>query len=434
MSITCEEIEYCRIKANYEADPLVVKSKRDEIVYNLKKNKVALPGFRKGKATELAIRQKLRHQIDSELKSQLTAEAYDEAIFETKMKPIGYPEIRGTHLKGNDFMCELLFLKKPDFELKQYKGFEIPKPQLNYSVSDVAEQIIQNVRVQNADVIPYSPSDFIQEGDELTVDIEATVDEVRLAELSMDGHLVKAGTIMPEFDSQLYGMKAGENKEFDIIFDESDKSPDYLKGKRVKFKVKVHMGTKRFPAALDDGLAQKLGYETLSKFREVAESSAQKQFDFDVKAKVKTQIVNRILANHDFRVPAWLITNEAKFAAQKNNIDWDSLDEDKRQMLLSMSQDKVKLSLIIDSIRDNEPEAIFTDQEIVDKLRMDLEANNRDALGILKAAQDSGQLFAIIASLKDEATMEWLISQSSVLNEEKENNIIENNIIEVTNG
>ena len=177
MTVQCEEVDYCKVKVKYVADPSLVEEKKNEAVRLLKKSNVQLPGFRMGQATDLAIRVHMKKQIDQMVTRELVSDAFTETLFETKMKPIGYPDVHSTRLDGRHFECEMTFAKKPEFELQQYTGFEIPKPHLEMTAAEGAEKLLQELRTVHGDVVTYGADDFVQEGDKITMDIHCFLDD-----------------------------------------------------------------------------------------------------------------------------------------------------------------------------------------------------------------------------------------------------------------
>lgn len=416
MTVECNEFEYCKVKVNYIAKSEVVKEKRGEVISYLRKAKVKVPGFRPGKASDLAIKIKCKKQLNDLLKKEMVGEAYDETLFETKMKPISYPEIHSLNLDGNNFSCEMTFLKKPEFELKQYKEFEIPKPHQHTSARELAEQIIQQLRIKHADPVPYGPDDIVEFGDQLTLDVIAKDANDEMDSLSQKGAFYTVGqNPIKEIDQKICGMKAGEEREFDIIFDEDEKYPDNIRGKRIKFVVKVHMGTKRYPLSLDDKLAKKVGVDTYDKLRKQAESTASAQLEQNQKQQIADQIFKRLLEEHDFEVPMWYILMEGQKGVMQLGLNWDELTEEQIDGVNKQAKDKIKLSLIFDAIRDNEPDVSFSDQEMLERIHAQLVERGQDAGKIIAKFSKDGTLTGTIAALKDKATIQWLVDNCKIV-------------------
>src|SRR3989304_9119645 len=107
MHIETKEVEYCKLQVQYVADPDVVQQKRKEVLNQIRKQikHIQMPGFRPGKATDDVIKLKFKKEIQTTLMRELIAHAYDDILFETKIRPIGYPKTENSHLDGSAFSC-----------------------------------------------------------------------------------------------------------------------------------------------------------------------------------------------------------------------------------------------------------------------------------------------------------------------------------------
>ncbi len=452
MTVTCEEIEYCKVKSNYVADTDVVEEKTEEVVKRLKTMKLKVPGFRQGmsrtktkrksgtkrkgktkavknlgfKNSVLYERALVRHYksyIEDNVKKELVSEGIDETIFEwsrehgTKMHPIGYPEISNLAYDGDTFSCDMVFLKKPDFELGKYKGFDIPKPHNDDTPETTAAEMIQELRVRHGDVVPYEENDFLQEGDQVTVDIQATADGEDLEHLTRQGILYTVGSqTYGEFDQNLYGMKAGEHRKFDIVFPEDDEMvAGPLQGKRVTFDVDLHMGTKRVPHPLDDELAKKMGFDNYDVLHQEVIGAANTKIQGKEMMLLTQQVTTRLLDNNKFEVPAWLVLMESQDTARKMGRHWHDLSTEEIELFNENSKKSVRLSMILDSIREADPESVFSTQEIIDKLKNQIASQGQDPVAVLTQAEKNGTLLGEVTRLRDEATVQWILDSSKII-------------------
>lgn len=412
MTIQCVESEFCKVDVHYVADPKVVEQKRQEAVEQLRQS--AIPGFRPGKAPDWAIKAKMKDKIEAWMKRELVASAYDEILFETKMKPIGYPKVNQAELHEKNFSCNLTVLKKPEFELKQYKDFEIPRPHQEKSVSDASEEMLQALREQYGDVSAYGENDFVELKDQVTLDYKGSVEGETLTEFSKEGVMYTVGqSIFPEFDDNILGMKAGETRSFDVVFGEN--AFEELKGKKATFEVTVHMGLKRTPAALDDDFASKVGFKSFDELRKAVEGTVSAKLNIQQKKKIEQQVISRVLKEHDFQVPSWLAQMEAQQLAAQYGANWAQLTREQKEMLATQARDNVKLSLIFDSIRENEPESIFSDSELLAAIKRKVEEEGQDPEKFLVEAQRDGRLLGMVTGLRNQAMLDWLVQQSKLV-------------------
>jgi trigger factor len=404
MTLQCEEVEFCKLNIHYVAEATKVTSKRKEAVAQFRK--IQIPGYRAGRAPDYAIETKLKKQIEEWMKRELIAEAYDDILFETKIKPIGYPQVNKIELRDNDFWCDLTVLKKPAVELKQYKGFELPKPHQEYTVDEMVERMLQELREQHGEVSPYSASDFVQLGDKITLDVKIVEGETARTDLDKDGDLYHVGDKMfADFDDNIFGMSAGEERTFPID----------LGGKTGQATVKVHMGMRNIPAALDDTLAQKVGFESCDKLREVAKGIATGKLKEHENQELSQQIVRKLVELHEFEMPSWLISMEAQQLAAQSKLKWTDLEDEHKEMFLGRARNNVKLALIMDEIKEREPEAFFSDMELLNVVRQRVAGMGQDPEKFLVEAERDGRLLGLLAALRNEATLQWLVTQSKVI-------------------
>lgn len=413
MSMEVEEVDYCKIHVKYQGDPAVVREKQKDAIKELRK--IQIPGFRKGKAPDYAIKAKCKRQINNHVMQFMVGQAYDDVQFEQNIKPIGQPNITNTVLDGNKFSCELEVFHKPEIELKQYKEFEIPKPDVDQDPNTQVQQTLQALRERNGDVEPYGDEDFVEKGDQITLDVTGIIDGEEIPEFSIEAQLHTVGQgLLPGFDDAILGMAPGDEREFEVEYPK-DQGEEKFRGKVIQFKVTVHMGMKKKPCPLDDSLAQKLGVDTLEQLKNELKKIAKANIDVQEKKLIGDQIKKRLVAEHDFQVPQWLLNMEAQYLAASQNVDWKQLGEEQRDEFLNQSVDNVKLSLLFDSIRDEEPDAVLSDQEALEAVKQQAKASGHDPENFLIESQNNGRLLGFISAMKDQFTLQFLIDNCTLV-------------------
>lgn len=418
MQVEVQEVEYCKLNVKYKADLDIVSKKQKEALKQL--NKSPIPGFRAGKAPEFAIKQfvsnnkNLKQQVDNWVKRELLSQAYDDILFETKIKTIGQPQVVSLNLTDISFNCELTLMKRPEFTLKNYKELEIPKPPQSTSSSELTESMLQELRVQHGDIAPFSETDFVQNDDQVTMDFEILVDGTPINEGVGEGVLYTVGqaNIFPEFDSNLLGMTAGETRGFDVVLPENFKEQP---GKKAHVNVTVHMGTKKTPAPLDDELAKKVGCTDFNDLRTKVEHVASSKMQSVEMALLSQQITKRLVSDNDCQVPQWLALMEAQYISLQESKKWEALNASEQEGYLSRAKDNVKISLILNAIQEQEPEACLADTEALNVVKHRVASMGQDANAFLTDSQNNGQLLGLIASLKNEYSLQWLIKQAKII-------------------
>jgi trigger factor len=398
MHVSTKEVEYCKVEIQYQGDVDAVREKTQEAIAHLRK--LQIPGFRAGKAPDYVIKAKCKDKIKQWVVREMAVRAYDDAVFETKMKTIGQPQYSDVKLDGNVFSCTMVVLKKPDFKLVQYKDFEIPRPHINRDADSEVERTIQDLRMRFGDIEPYKDGEFVESGDQVTMDYSTVVEGKE--DNKAEGVLYSIGSNqLPGVDENLLGMLPGDEREFDVG--------------GTKFKVKIHMGAKRKPCPMNDELATKVGLANFGEVKQKLYVIANERITNQENHLIKQQIITRIVDGHDFAVPSWLLTAEAQHISMQNNIKWDELTDEQKEPILNKAKNQIKLSLILDSIREAEPESVLSDSEAINVIKQRVALNEQDPDKFIVESQKSGQLLGILAQLKDEFTFQWLVKASKII-------------------
>lgn len=414
MQIQVNELEHCKLKVIYQANPEQISNKREEVVKAFKRAPV--PGFRPGKATPSAIKIHYRDQIEESLKRALAEEAFHNTIFEKNIKPHGPPRFNSLFMADGKFTCEFDLLTKPNFELSNFKNFEVPKPHESEQPSEITEKMMQELRLRFGEITPYTDEDFIQNGDSVILDYEGFVDGQKVDNLSAEAemHSVGQGKIK-DFDDAILGMKAGETREFDIHVAETGLPS--VANKTVHFKVTLNIGSKTVPHPLDDALAAKMGKATLEELRNAVLSSAQLQLSNAFKTKINDVVCQKLIRENSFQVPHWMSLSEAQYLAYNSKLDWTTLPDVDKEKYIELAERNVKLSLILDKIRESEPEAQLSDQEVFDMIKQNI-ANtkvNQPVDEIIKEMSRTGYLQILFARIRDEYTIDFVVKNTRII-------------------
>jgi len=405
MNVTTQEIEFCKVKASYTADTEFVKEKKDEVVSFFQKQKI--PGFRKNKASKLVILNKYKQQIEDNLKQLLLNQAYEDVIFETKMRSIGQPQMLSINLKGNSFTCDLLFLKKPDFELKDFNGMKVVKPSSTKNETEIAEAQLQELRVSAGSFKAYDENDFVQLKDKVTLSLDVFVDDKKSEELSEEGKLYVVGSgLFKEFDENIVGMTSGEDREFDVLLDNKTKA---------HVKTTLHTGLRQTAHPLNDELAKAFGKETLVELREAVTGMATNQVKAEVDAKINEQIKLQLIQMHDIVVPTWLQQMESQQIAAFDKINLESCTPEVLEHYMDRAKIQVQFALILDSIQQTIPEAMLTDAEAMEVVKNKLVTQGYDYNNVVGDKNNANQLYGMMISAKNEFTLGYIIDKAEII-------------------
>ena len=413
-AIELQEIEQCKYKVHYEATPEEIDSKKAEVIDQFRK--APIPGCRQGKANETTIRLYYAKQIDASLQRVLCEEAFHDTIFSKKLRAFGPPAFLSVNLVNKSFSCDFEMHTKPDFELTDYKGMEIPKPPRRYTNDEYVEKLLNDLRIRFGDAIPYSESDFVQETDNLIIDYECFYNGEKLDSLSAVGEMVTVGkNEILSFDSNVLGMSIGETREFCVILPQESLSS--LAGKEVMFKLTLQMGSKNIPCSLDDELAKRVGLQTYQELRNQAASIAMGKVDATEKSDMNQAVCAQLINRHNFDVPMFMKLSEAQYLAQNAKLDWNTMCDTDKEQYLGMASKNVMLSLVLDKIRETEPDCQLSDNEVFDMIKGNLlnsqqAKNGQEVNDIIKKMNETGYLQILFQRIKDEHVLNFVVNNT----------------------
>lgn len=408
--LNIEEPDYCRLKVHYVGDPDIVEQKLEEALSSLRK--IQIPGFRKGKAPDSAIKVRLRPQINQFIAREMATAAIDDIVFETDIKPIGQPNFSNVSIKGNVFSCDVELTKKPEFELSELK-FEIPKPDTGpLDEEALAEKSLFNLRLRLGETEPYEEDDVVEIGDQLTLSFEATIEGETFDGSLVEGEMYQVGSDRwAGWDDHLLGMKAGEVKEFDFKF---ESGPEDLLGKDAKFSVTVHMGTKRKPHPVDEEFLKVMGVESLEEMMGKLRTISRASIKRTSQKENRNQVAIKLVEANKFRVPEFIVQGESLNIAAQAGLNYKDLSEDEKNRIIEQAEKNTRLSLILDSVRESEPDSVLNDGEAQNHLIQYLQAQGQDP-AIINNPQARSYIVSLINSIKDEFTLQWVTDQATII-------------------
>ena len=177
MSLQVEKLEKNMAKLTIEVSAEELE-KAIQGAYLKSKNKISIPGFRKGKAPRKMIEQMYGREIFYEdAANDLIPDAYEKALEECQEEIVSSPKVDVVQLEaGKPFIFTAEVALKPEVTLGKYKGVEVPKSDLEVTQEEV-EAEINREREKNSRTVEVTDR-AVQDVDIATIDYEVFVDGV----------------------------------------------------------------------------------------------------------------------------------------------------------------------------------------------------------------------------------------------------------------
>ncbi|MFC0711779.1 trigger factor [Azorhizophilus paspali] len=270
-----------------------------------------IPGFRPGKVPMSVIRQRYEESARQEALGELIQASFYEAVVEQKLKPAGAPSVEPKVFeKGKDLEYVATFEVYPEFEITGLEGIAVERLQAEVAESDV-DNMLEILRKQNTHYKQVERE--AQDGDQLNIDFVGKVDGEAFAGGSAKGTLLVLGSgrMIEGFEAGLVGAKAGEERVLSLTFPADYQNLD-LAGKAAEFAVTVNSVSEAELPELNADFFSLFGINesSLEAFRTEVGKNMERELRQAIKSKVKTQVMDGLLAANPVEVPKALIENE----------------------------------------------------------------------------------------------------------------------------
>lgn len=313
MSVQVEKMEKnmakLTIEVSAEAFEAAIKG-----AYQKQKNKISVPGFRKGKVPQAMIEKMYGAGIFyEEAANSLIPEHYSKAAAESELEIVSRPEINVEQIeKGKPFIFTAEVAVKPEVTLGEYKGVEIPK-----AVTEVSEEEIEAElkKEQNKNARTITVEDrAAEDGDTVTIDFDGSVDGVPFEGGAGKDYPLTLGsnTFIPGFEAQLVGKKPEEEVEVNVTFPE-DYAAEELKGKAAVFKCVIHKIEAKELPELNDEFAQDVSeFDTLDEYKADIKANLEKKKAEAAKRAREDAAVEKVIENATMEIPEAMIKTQVE--------------------------------------------------------------------------------------------------------------------------
>lgn len=313
MSLQVEKLEKNMAKLTIEVD-VETFEKAVEKAYQKEKNKISIPGFRKGKVPRQMVEKMYGKEVFFEEAANIVIpDAYDKALDECEEDIVSSPKIEVTQIAaGKPFVFTAEVALKPEVKLGKYKGVKVDKIETAVTDEEVDAEI-EREREKSARNITVEDRP-VEDGDMTTLDFEGFVDGVAFEGGKGENYplTIGSGAFIPGFEEQLVGAKIGEETEVKVTFPE-DYQAEHLQGKEAVFQCTVKEIRKKELPELNDEFASDVSeFETLAEYREDVKKNLEEQKKKDAEKEKEDAAVKAAVEDSEMEIPEAMLETQQK--------------------------------------------------------------------------------------------------------------------------
>jgi trigger factor len=421
------------VRLKIEIDKLKINSKLDK-VYNDASYQIKIPGFRKGRIPKNILNLHLgKGYFYDKTAEELIPECYLEAINKNNIQPINQPEIKVLQIEEDKpLIFEATVQVKPEVKLGSFDKISIQKEDIKVTDNDVKNEII---RIQeNLAKLKVVKDRKAKEDDFLVIDSEGYIEGKAIKGSKVEKQMVQLSkSTSPEFNKQLLGCSAGDEKEIKILvpIDAEDKE---TAGKEIIYKVKViEIKERELPEFNEDFLKTLGNYKSLDDFKKVMKEKLKEQAKIFSKNNYERELIEKVAEVCEVKVPKVLIEREMEYMMK-------SLEEDLKSRKLSLqdyyksinteeekvkkeyeivAEKRIKQELVLDKISQVE-NLQATEKEVKDKIKTLAKEMKQDPLKVEATFKKNNNLDGLEESIKREKIISFLSKKIKTISSKKE--------------
>ena len=354
MSVQVEKLEKNMAKLTVEVSTEDFKAAIKK-AYNKTKNRFAIPGFRKGKASQAVIEKMYGEAVFYEDAADEAINAsYAEAMKESGLDIVSRPEVTIEQIgKDQAFIYSALVAVKPEVTLGEYKGVEVEKADASVTAEDV-EAELKRVQEQNARLLTIEDRP-VADGDQTVIDFEGFVDGKGFEGGKAEDYPLTIGShsFIDTFEEQLIGKNIGEECEVNVTFPTEYHAAE-LAGKPAMFKVTVkEIKAKELPVLDDEFASEVSDFDTLDEYKKDIEKKLQERKEKAAASQNEDRVVAKVVENATMEIPDRMVDAQVDNMLQDTarRMQSQGLSMDLYMKYTGMNVDQMKDQLRPDAVK-----------------------------------------------------------------------------------
>ena len=322
---------------------------------------VKMPGFRPGKVPTNLVRKMHGEALAQDALNSAIQQGIQQLMADNQLRPAMQPsvELAEGYEPGKDAEITVSLEVLPQVPAPAIDALVLERLTVPVADEAVDEQIAKFAEGQKS--WDDAGDKAAEQGDLVTVDfVGKTADGVAFeGGTGTDmGVEIGSGRLIPGFEDQIVGVKAGDEKQISVTFPE-DYQAKNLAGQPATFDLVVKSVKTAGESKIDDEMAKNLGLESLEQLRGLIKGQIEQEHNGLTRTHMKRKLLDQLAEGHDFEVPPSMV--EAEFSqiwAQLEHEATHEADPEKAKAEMEAERDdyrkiaerRVRLGLLLSEI------------------------------------------------------------------------------------
>lgn len=378
---------------------------------------VKMPGFRPGKVPFNTVKQQYTGEATQDVLGDLIQNTLFKAISEQDFQPAGYPQVQSTDLSdAGELTYTATFEVYPEITLADPKAIKVDKPEASVGDKDI-DAMVENLLKQRAQW--HDVDRASKDGDQVNANFVGKIDGEAFEGGKGENVPITlgSGSMIPGFEEQIVGMKAGDEKTIDVTFP-ADYGKEDLQNKPAQFDIKVNAVQEQTLPEKNEEFFKTYGAKDEADLRENLVKHMNRELEHKLKTETKRQVMDGLLEINEIDVPSALVKQEIQQLKQQAMqqfgqnapIKFEDIPDEPFQ---EEAQRRVKLGLIVGEVI--KQQELKVDEEKVDQTIQDMASTYDDPEQVVEYYKNTPQARSNIESVVlEDSAVDYLLSKAKV--------------------
>jgi trigger factor len=433
LKTTVTELPESRVRVEAEVTPEELERSVQRTAAAMGRD-LRMPGFRKGKIPPPVVIQRMGRDavVDEAVRGQI-GRWYLDAIDAAGIHPVGDPQLDIGDLpaQGQPLTFSIEIGVRPAAKLGTYKGVEVARREPAADDEAVQGELDalreRSARLETVDE-PAAENDFI------VMDYRGTIDGVPFEGGEARDQLIELGSgrLVPGFEEQLTGAKAGDERVVKITFPD-DYGADELKGRDAEFAVTVNeVKRKELPELDDEFASDAAGFDTLDELREDIRTKLSEADENRVEAEFREAVLDAVVGDATVEVPEALVEARAREMWERmiHTLSHQGISRESYLQIAGKSEEEILGEASPDAEQAIRREAVIaavieaediqpSDGDVLDALQASAAREGTTPEKLRERLEKAGRLDEVKEDLAQRAAVDFLAENAKPLSEDQ---------------
>jgi trigger factor len=426
--IAFEDAGPCRKQLTIEVPAPAVEAEMGRVVADYRQ-KVSIPGFRKGKVPQGLIQQRFRSDIEKEVADRLIPRYWQQAQAEKSLEPLLPPQVEDLKLKSGEALTFVASVEiRPRIELKDYRAFDLPEGKTEATQEEV-DGAIDGLRRQQGTWVPVERAaargDLVTgqmrrlPGDEPAAESVAETaagDEEEGAEENRSFEIEVGGDgVSEEMNLALTGALAGRSAK---LSQEAGEGEDK---QTLHFDLDIiAVKEKELPEIDEEFVGQVSPFKTVDELLKAVSEQLSTSKRGELHQNRRKEVMEKLIERHPFDLPVGVVEQEVESMMREyaenlmqQGVDLEKMPMDWERMAVDIkpqAERRVHGRLILDAIAEAD-ELKIDEKEFEALLGQLAAAQGQSAFVLRQQLSDSGRLEDLRSQVLREHTLKHLLGE-----------------------